>query len=398
MTVRPFVINVTAPQTTFPYTLPSSGQAVAIGTNYATDVRPSSHTQTQWAYSMFSSFGSGAYVADYSFGGAYVLAGTGGHNHPPNVGACLFDFADATWKLLANANGVAWRSNDYQDSELSGPPYREILGTSVPAPPHPYRHMVGIKTANGGGSKGSIVYMCRAAVGVQASGSSGIHRFDLDTRLWSRVTNSTPSFGADAESDAVVDDAVGRVYGLANAIHYQNKLPTLTTSTGVLTETVIPTPNYYGSGYPSAFLHPTHRLLVHHRAGTMQAINVDSPGSGFTLLTVNGLAASAATASSNAFCYYPPTGNFYWMPPDGGNTLTRLVPPASNPLTSAWAVDTVTISLVGGGAIPPAGDRTQNASAYRSLCFAEKTGCLAWIAGETVSGTRRSVYLLKPST
>ena len=39
--------------TSFPYSLPASGQASLIGNNFAEDVRPPSHSAYQWNYALF---------------------------------------------------------------------------------------------------------------------------------------------------------------------------------------------------------------------------------------------------------------------------------------------------------------------------------------------------------
>jgi len=95
-----------------PYGLPAAGQAVLIGTNNAETIRPPSHGAGDWSYSLFGSYGGGCFVAEHSVGGAYVIAGTGGHNAPPNFGAAVFDFADATWRRIDNANGMAWAASE----------------------------------------------------------------------------------------------------------------------------------------------------------------------------------------------------------------------------------------------------------------------------------------------
>ena len=108
----------TASVSSFPYSVPSSGQALLIGNNFAEDVRPPSHSAHQWNYALFFSYGGGTFVEDYSAGGAYVIAGSGGHAHPPNFGGCLFDFADATWKRIDNANGMPWMNRDLNSPVL----------------------------------------------------------------------------------------------------------------------------------------------------------------------------------------------------------------------------------------------------------------------------------------
>ena len=55
----------TASGSSFPYSVPSSGQALLIGNNFAEDVRPPSHSAYQWNYSLFYSYGGGTFVEDY---------------------------------------------------------------------------------------------------------------------------------------------------------------------------------------------------------------------------------------------------------------------------------------------------------------------------------------------
>ena len=97
--------------------MPAAGQAVSIGTNVADSIRPAQISRFNWAYSLFQSFGTGALVPDFSSAGAFVIAASGGHNVAPNVDAAVFDFSDATWKLVSNSNGIVPRNEDYTDSE-----------------------------------------------------------------------------------------------------------------------------------------------------------------------------------------------------------------------------------------------------------------------------------------
>ena len=116
LTSSPATLSVTS----FPYSLPASGQAALIGANIAADVRPATHNVYEWNYALFFFYGGGTFVEDYSAGGAYVIAGSGGHAVPPNFGGCLFDFADATWKRIDNANGMPWIKRDLNAPGFSG--------------------------------------------------------------------------------------------------------------------------------------------------------------------------------------------------------------------------------------------------------------------------------------
>ncbi|MEP6609640.1 MAG: hypothetical protein ABJA83_13300, partial [Burkholderiaceae bacterium] len=116
ITSAPATLSVTS----FPYSLPGSGQAFLIGANTAESVRPPTHSESDWTYSLFRFYGGGTFVEDFSAGGAYVIAGSGGHAVPPNFGGCLFDFADATWKRIDNANGMPWMVRDLNAPGFSG--------------------------------------------------------------------------------------------------------------------------------------------------------------------------------------------------------------------------------------------------------------------------------------
>ena len=144
---------------------------MAISTNTADNIRPSVISRFNWAYSLFQSFGTGTFVPDYSGAGAYVIAATGGHRVTPIVDAVVFDFSDATWKRVANANGIAPRDTDYTTAETTGSPYYEIPGAKagqIPAPPHLYGLASYIPASKGGGTRGSYLKMGSPAATVES--------------------------------------------------------------------------------------------------------------------------------------------------------------------------------------------------------------------------------------
>ncbi len=128
-----------------PYTLPADGQSVVIGTNSVGSVRPSTHSEFAWHYAVFHAYG----------GGAYVIAGTGGHAAPPNFGGVLFDFADATWRRVDNANGMPWMVRDLNEPPNSGEidAFGEIaypgVSSGMPAPSHVYGSVVNAGAKSG---------------------------------------------------------------------------------------------------------------------------------------------------------------------------------------------------------------------------------------------------------
>ena len=195
LTSAPATLSVTS----LPYSLPPSGQAALIGSNFAENVRPPTHSAFDWDYALFRFYGGGTFVDDYSAAGAYVIAGSGGHAVPPNFGGCLFDFADAAWKRIDNANGMPWMVRDLDSPGKSGEinSFGEInypgVSAGIPAPAHLYGNVLPLPAANGGGARGSALILRSAAAGYGSNSGSGYaHRFDLSTGLWSRLSTNVP--------------------------------------------------------------------------------------------------------------------------------------------------------------------------------------------------------------
>jgi hypothetical protein len=129
-------------------------------------VKPSAHDDGSWQYSLFQSYGGGSFSADYSVGGAYVIAGTGGHNAPPCFGAAIFDFTTGTWSYLSNANG--FDENRTQDidrqTETNDSPYLELTAVTtpgMPAPGHTYLLQISPPKSVLGGAKAHRPVRCR---------------------------------------------------------------------------------------------------------------------------------------------------------------------------------------------------------------------------------------------
>jgi hypothetical protein len=376
-----------------PYTLPGAGQAVSIGTNVASSIRPANISRLLWGYSLFQSFGTGAFVPDFSKAGAFAIAGTGGHAAPGTVDAAVFDFSDATWKLVSNSNGIASRADDYNESETTGAPYFELPGAragQVPAPPHVYALTSYIPASHGGGPKGSFLKMGSPAVTVQSRQGGGIHKMDLDTGLWTRVTNDTlPFAGGEYEASTVLDPQQGRYYFIVDTFHSHTSLPYLDLADLKVKQTpTYPYPKQLAPSYTTyqtVFLDPVRRLLIAQRPGLpMQALDLNDIATGWRVLTSTGTQPSSA----NRWAFYPPDGRFYTRTNNSGQTLYRLTPP-SDWKTGTWTFDTVTIT---GASMP---DFTNSAGSgvrhYGTFFYVPALRSLAWISGEDTP-----VVLLKP--
>ena len=388
LTSTPATVSVTA----FPYSLPPSGQALAIGTNSAESVRPPTHTPYQWSYALFRYYGGGAFVEDYSAGGAFVIAGSGGHNVPPNFGACLFDFADATWKRIDNANGMPWIVRDLNAPGYSGEinDFGEInwpgVSAGIPAPAHLYGNVLPLSAANGGGSRGSALILHSAAAGYASNtGSSYAHRFDLSTGLWTRQSTNT-TIGQSGFRTSCYDRVTNRYYMLRNALSESASLDYLDGADWTWKTVGIGRPTSEGNN-KSSFIDDTRRLLIMQTStGKLRALDLNDLNKGpVALRTVGAL----PSGNESHWYLYPADGCWYTYEGNGGNTLHKIQPPAANPLTETWTVSTVVV----GGAALPSQDTSPNVYSvhHNRFFYVKPLGCFAWIS----EGSNK-VMLVKP--
>lgn len=371
---------------TFPYSTPAGRQTVLIGTNTADDIRPASHNSSAWRYTLFGSYGGGCYVPDYSSGGAYVIAGTGGHRHPANLGAAVFDFADATWKRIDNSNGLAPRSADFAASETTGAPnYAISIGgvapNTLPAPAHTYLNVLPIRSANGGGPKGSIVRVIGAAVCNEARITHRSYRFDLATGAWSKLSVNLQTDAINVgsaiwyEAPSVYDPETNRYYQYPAHLHWLTRhayldgadwtwkaLPQMTrgTSERGLTE--------------CAWLDPIRRLVLISSlsSNTLWAIDLNNVSA-----SPNPLNLSGRVPERNRWEFYPFDGCFYTYDGLGGQSLHKLTPPSSNPLTGTWTIGTAAIA---GATLRPQTSEFGTVRHYSRFFYVPPLQCFAWIA------------------
>lgn len=367
-----------------PYTVPGAGQAVAIGANDFLDITPAEWSTGSWNYSVFGSYGGGTFVEDYSAGGAWAAAGTGGHAHPDNPGGVVFDFADATWKLIRPADPDATYQGPvgYPESDTEGAPYYEIVAApGYPTPAHPYATLAPLPKAIGGGSqKGSVIYVTRHAIARESRSSGSAHQFDLATGTWSRVTAALSPRGS-VEADAVYDAARKRYWYFTNSDHNYTSLLYLDANDWTWKTTAS-----FG-GWPPADMHAGRvhlyqGFIVRLTMNGLGAVDPDNPSAGWKKLNVAG---SLPSSDRNRMALW--RGKFYGLPNGGGNTLHRLTPPA-DPWNGTWVADTVT---VGGAAIPAHAAHAMGVSHYTALFRVPALDLLAW-----VPGAGNAVYLIHP--
>lgn len=347
---------------------------------------PAGWTQSAWRRSLFDSYGGGAFVPSYSSLGAYVLAGTGGHGHPDNIHAVVFDFATASWALLPCANDVLDKGpSAYSVADTNDRPLLEIVGTEVPAPPHPYATLA----YSPDGPRGSVIYVSRAATVAESRTSTWAHRFDLSTRTWSRYgTGSVDSNATGTESSAVWDADRDRWWLFPRALHYATRQAFL--------DRVDQTWKYTARGpaVPSASSGPISRYMLHggcilRNTGPDQGLwlfDPDDAGAGWHRVQVSGTLPDGRSrwARYSDGCWYAFQGRG-----TEGNTLTRILPPSDIRL-GTWIVDTVALS---GELLPATSGFTSPAqtSHYTRFFYVEALDVLCWIPGAD-----RAVYLIRP--
>jgi hypothetical protein len=397
---------------TLPYQLPDTGEAVAIsftGSNTAMSIKPTDWGNDNWSRSLFDSFGGGTFVPTYSTHGAYVLAGTGGHNHPDHIGAAVFDFTTGLWSRVdvANAGTFNTAGTPYAAADLSGTPHYEINlgqspGTEVPAPPHPYANLAYYDN----GANGSVIYVTRGAVGVEALEATSAHSFDLNTGLWNRETGAGPF--SMTEGTVVWDEARNRWWLVPEALHNYDKMNYLDPADMTFKQTAS-SGDFFSSGTsaggtvsPRSMLHDTYLIRNAGPTGGLWLYDPDNPTAqdgagrkGWRSLMVSGTLPDpqimwARYSNGNWYSYPAQTG-------DGpSSSIFRIQPPdppsPGDPSSGTWIVDSVTL---GGASLPEpqSYSGTYQCQYYTRFFYVAALGCLAWIPGKT-----ESVYLLKPGS
>lgn len=368
------------------------------GTNSEDTVRPSSHSSSQWQYSLFASWSGGCFVPGWGTHGAYVCCGTGGHSAPENYDAVLFDFADYTWKYLPNTNGVAADPTPLAPGDTTGSPYYEVPGTQVPAPAHVYQHQIGVGS--------SVYWVTNTFATTAAAGGSYLHRCTLNanqTCTWSRVATNAfnaafPGFGTYGGGNFAAtfhDAARNRLWFLNVMTHWVTTIPWITLDGSDWTGTAISaaSPSTSGEGF---LIHDPDQDCIFAALPSAQLYRLNLSGStltGWTAVSSTGLASSGQTGGSgeqlaNRWVKYPTAdggdGAFYTYRDNGSNLIKRF-----DPVTRAFSDVTVT----GGVAMPRIGsaiypNQTQH---FTRFCYVPARKCFAWIPGNG-----QQVALLRP--
>lgn len=368
--------------------LPGPGQAVHISANLANDIKPSTHDGHAWNYALMNAYGGGAFVKSFSPLGAYVIAGTGGHNANPNFGAAAFDFSTRRWVRLDNANGMPWRTSDIVagsgeynsegEIQLSG-----VTPNSMPLPSHTYMHVEELP-APVGGTRGSIVLSCSLSGSSNGNNSSSYsHRFDLETKLWSRLsTNRITDAGAYidfwAEGTTVFDHQTGRLWAFTYRLTSDDPIyldPSDWTWKSVGWE------GGQDLGWVNgcATLDPKRRLVIWQTdSGVLRATSLDAISSGLKTLTKTGSDLASQYGRGTRWAYVPDVDAFFAYS-GSGQVVHKIKPPAGDPLAGAWTVSTLPI---GGATLASSASENQTRH-YTRFFYVPGLKSLAWVASSS---------------
>lgn len=367
--------------------VPSSGYASLIAQADAHQaIRPAGMTSGQFTKALFEAYGSGTFVQDYSTDGAFVIAGSGGHAHYEIVGGAGFDFTTRQW-FWRGTPGYTEKAAWSLVADTNGSPWYELTGHSeTPAPGHPYANVVEVRSADGGGAKGSVLHLGRRYVCGEAVTSPVAHMFNCDTGAWSRAASASTTLIAGAEGSAVFDPTTKRYYAIPDGLHVQSSLRYLDATTWEWGTLSLPAWAAVGTGtyYKGVYWAGNGKRLLIVMWGTLwQALDLDNVSAGWTVLTKSGVSLSVGY---NVPVWHESDGNLYYRESSGaGNKLIKIEPPA-NPLTGTWGVSTVTLL---GDTIPEFIGPGASTSGYKSLFYIPSFQCLGWV-------TAHGVALLNP--
>jgi hypothetical protein len=390
---------VRLPSTSLPYTVPDVGNVTAIGRNTVFDVKPVSFTQNNWYYTLFNSEGGPVYVPTYSDHGAMVFACTGGHAHPDYTGALAFNFSTARWERHDNENGIPVNypfssGNVGFDVNLhtNGAPHYEVhydgVQTQVPAPPHSYATLTYLNE----GERGSVMHVTRGHVGLVSNNATGVHKFDLTTRLWSRATESLSVQNLTPETDVLWDEDRNRWWVVPRNLTSFRRVMYLDNADMTFKQSDPPMTTFPSSTVGDVSEGPTrvmfHDGLLIKNVGTLGlwCWDPDDPTTPWFQLTVSG----TLPYVGNKWARYS-NGKWYAFTGDtASSSVIRITPPVL-PKTGTWTVDTVTLNGTLpariGKDLPP----TTTALHVSRFMYVDALDCLAWFPGRD-----HKVYIFKP--
>jgi hypothetical protein len=111
---------------------PNTVQLVGTGSEQTAGARPSGFSAAQWTSTVFYQYSGGCFVPGWGTHGCWAGVGHGGHaaGTNNNVDACIFDFADYSFKWLPNTNGVTHAPTMWTEAQTDGAPLYALSGTS----------------------------------------------------------------------------------------------------------------------------------------------------------------------------------------------------------------------------------------------------------------------------
>lgn len=276
---------------------------------------------------VFKTWTGGVYAPAVSQYGGVVAFG-GGHGAYSGNEAYLFDLTTRLWRR------VGMPSNYGESSEVDGE-----FPDGQPMPPHTYHHCMYQSPANGGGAMGSFVFLGPTG----SSSTKRAWRLPLDTGpntrgAWSKFSNLQAQ-GISMNYSAVAYDPTRNLWWI-NANASSPPLGYLSPVTGLGSSV---SGGVYTSSYKCAMAYypPADLLIIRIDNNALYAVRL---ASGYATSAL----ASTGPGPTTGVNVEETSSSFQWVD-DGSGTgyivaysglglgyVTKLVPPAGNPLTGTW--------------------------------------------------------------
>lgn len=286
----------------------------------------------------------------------------GGHGDTMVYDDYVMPLSTATYLRRDNAHGITQASMGIRGipgEEQTGSPWWELLvatGTH-PSIPHTYANMVVVPGGTNG--RGQVYMVGRGAM--EAGGtltSQSVHKYDVHTRIWTRVGQLT--VGSVTDAGAHYDPVLQRIYYLPNNQHSYNRIEYVRLSDDTIQS--VSTGGFMtpidSSNVRCGAIWVSGRMLLLHGTTSLAGLDITSDatiGAGWEHLEWTG---SLVGSENDVWCWH--NGRF-WKRRHGSNTtMDWLQPPASSPMSNPWSAGNQVIS--GGLPTRPGGNGN-----YRNL-------------------------------
>jgi hypothetical protein len=333
---------------------------------------------------VFADWNGGAFAADYSKLGGYLVHG-GGHAGYLGNEVYVFDLDTRRWERLSDPYEPSPGARDWATNEQPLGPNGILeegeYAPDVPASCHTYDTVQYLPAALAGNARGAFVRLHGAACGWLGTHFSGrAHAFDLDKRRWTRfsVNKTTAADGGRGGSAACLDTRRARFWAVANGHYLTTRfLDVKSRSWGSVTHHPKRghnfTYNISGAYHEALDLF----IVIHYPISgkdpdrtRLWAMDCGRTDEGWRRITTEG---PRPLGRGPGLEWCPPLNCFVAYEGRGASRVMKLHPPASDPFSNAWTWEAEEIA-----GDPPVGRRRGGGPHYSRFCWAPAAGCFIW--------------------